>query len=116
MAFIESMRNLMFCRIVGGILLNNSGILRGIVLPKLDSMKDRYDWWREHKKALSDLQMNLRTQRLERMERLNSLKITKPEFLERLEFSYLSYEKYEYHDGDVVYCDVPYLETRCTRN
>ena len=52
---------------------------------------------------------------MERMERLNNLEITKHEFLERLEFSYLSYEQYEHRDGDVVYCDVPYLETRCTQ-
>jgi site-specific DNA-adenine methylase len=91
--------------IVDGVILNNSSILRDIDLPKIDSMKARYSWWRGHKKLLSNLQINVDTQRLLSLERL--------ERLERLEFSYLSYEQYEYRDGDVVYCDIPYKGTYC---
>jgi site-specific DNA-adenine methylase len=110
---IEPVKHDIEAWIVDGVILNNSGILQGIDLPYLCSRKERYIWWREHKKALSDLQINLRTQWLERMERLELLECKG--FLERLEFSYLSYEQVEYRDGDVVYCDVPYLETRCSQ-
>lgn len=110
---IEPVKHDIEAWVVDGVLLHNSGILQEIDLPDLCSRKERYIWWREHKKALSDLQINLRTQWLERMERLELLECNG--FQERLEFSYLSYEQYEYHDGDVVYCDIPYLETRCTQ-
>ena len=102
---IEPIKHDIEAWIVDGVIFNNSTILHDIQLPNLVSMKERYSWWRGHKRLLSNLQINVNTQRLLSLERL--------ERLERLEFSYLSYEQYEYRDGDVVYCDIPYKGTHC---
>lgn len=116
---IEPVKHDIEAWVVDGIILNNSNVLQGIDLPELHSRQERYNWWRGHKKLLSDLQISVNTQRLlslKRLERLERLRLLeRQEHLEDLEISYLSYEQYEYYDGDVVYCDVPYLETRCTQ-
>ena len=52
--------------------------------------------------------------RLESIERLQSLEHL--ESLQRLEVSNISYTDYQYQDGDIVYCDVPYEETRNDKN
>ena len=48
-----------------------------------------------------------RLKQLERLQRLQRL-----QRLERLEFSNISYTEYQYKDGDIVYCDIPYENTR----
>ena len=48
--------------------------------------------------------------RLEHIERLQLLE--RVERLQHLEITNLSYEQYQYQDGDVVYCDIPYENTR----
>lgn len=85
--------------IVDGVILNNSSILCNVDLPKLETMKGRYDWWREYRWPFLKLWPYTlkRQQRMERMERLDRLKCL--ECLDRLEFSHLSYEQYEYKKG-----------------
>lgn len=51
-----------------------------------------------------ELQQLERLQELERLEQL--------EQLQRLEFSSIDYRDYQHKDGDVVYCDPPYKDTR----
>ena len=106
---IEPVKHDIEAWVVDGVILNNSNVLNGIDLPKLDSMKERYDWWKSHKKYLSSLNINVNTQRLQSLDGLERLE--RLERLDRLEFSYLSYEKYDYKEGDVVYCDIPYKDT-----
>ena len=51
-----------------------------------------------------------RCQALERLEQLQRLE--RLEQLQRLEIKCGSYTEYQYQDGDVVYCDPPYADTR----
>lgn len=109
---IEPIKHDIEAWIVDGVALNNSSILCDIDLPKLNSMKERYDWWRSYRKTLLKSRgLRLEQQRLENLERLERRENL--ERLERLEFSHLSYERYEYQKGDVVYCDIPYKNTNC---
>ena len=96
--------------VVTGTVIHDSGIFDGMELPILSTLQERHEWWKKiGKKLIKEREssgygrFNLKRLELERLERL-----------ERLEFSYLSYEQYEYRDGDIVYCDIPYLDTRCT--
>ena len=54
---------------------------------------------------------------LERIEELHALEsLERLHALESLEVSNISYTDYQYQDGDIVYCDVPYEETRNNKN
>ena len=58
---------------------------------------------KEQKGERLELQHIVHLERLERLEQLQRL----PQ-LERLELCCMDYKEYEYHEGDVVYCDIPY--------
>lgn len=57
--------------------------------------------------------INGKLQRMNQLERLQRLdELSRLERLQQLEFGHgLSYDDYEYQDGDVVYCDPPYIGT-----
>lgn len=65
-----------------------------------------YQWFLEN--IRSD---NNRLKHLENLERLNCLECV--ECLKYLEISYISYLEYDHEEGDVVYCDIPYYNTKC---
>ena len=48
---------------------------------------------------------------IENINRLNRLKLDDSSIIERIETTFEPYENYQYHDGDVVYCDIPYRNT-----
>ena len=62
---------------------------------------------------LSRLECLQQLEELSRLERLQQLEeLSRLERLQQLEFGHgLSYDDYEYQDGDVVYCDPPYIGT-----
>jgi len=106
---VEAVKHSIETWIVDGVITDECQTFDNTQLPELLSIKERYDWWRTHKNVASVT----RLERLERMQRLESLRL--PESPDALSLSYLSYERYSHRDGDVVYCDIPYNETRCTQ-
>ena len=62
----------------------------------------KYNKCLKHLERLQQLQQLERIQQLERLEQLNKI----------IEISNISYNKYEYQEGDIVYLDPPYENTR----
>jgi site-specific DNA-adenine methylase len=67
---------------------------------------DRKLWYLKNIKS-----RGVRMLHLERLHRLDCLKCL--DCLERLEKSNISYLEYNHEEGDVVYCDIPYEDTKC---
>jgi site-specific DNA-adenine methylase len=80
------------------------------VTRELDLHDRRKDWLKHCRESgkRNDNYVLARIQSLESLERLESL-----ESLERLTTTYMDYHKYEYQEGDVVYCDPPYIGEKC---
>lgn len=55
----------------------------------------------------------IKCNQIERIERLEG--IYNPYFADVVQVQYNSYESYKYEDGDIVYCDIPYHNTKCTQ-
>lgn len=87
-------------------------------LTKTDTTGRRLEFYklvREHKATLKEKVSLEPLQQLERLERLQQLKQDRESLFNnntKLTLNTGNYTDYEYQEGDVVYCDIPYENTR----
>lgn len=87
------------------------------LLPNIDKYVKGTTWAQRRIEfcRYADLINNQRLQQLERLEQLQRLAQTKTQQVTmfrptNIEFTCMSYEEYNYQNGDVVYCDIPYID------